>query len=589
MLMYLRPPAADLEGRVRQRRPVSPADEFDERAVGPLADHLHDLVPQADVHGLGPDERLVGVGAPPVEVRPAVTPVAPLPLPQRRGDMAVAVGLVDPAQRELPAHLGLPVERAFAARHRGLVQGAARPGVEARPVEEDAGSVDESGDGLALGVHLDGAPAPVGLLLELPLVSAEALRQPLDPALVGLVGEVRAVRAATLLELRRRPGEHALAPSTEDAGPWARQERHVEHPGAFLVGILERDPLVQVRGLGRLHRGERSSGQDGPMRNSGEPAGAALAALVADLQSALGAGRVRAEPHELGLYAHDASIVEGGDAPVVCFPTSTAEVQACVRIARAHGRPFTPRGAGTGLAGGAVPLGGPVVIVTTKMNRICSIDPGERVAWVEPGVVNLDLTRALAPYGLHFAPDPSSQQACSIGGNVANNSGGPHCLAYGVTSAHVLALEVVLPDGSVAVLGGLDAEPPGYDLRGVFVGSEGTCGIATRIAVRLTPDPPAVRTLLVDFLSMDDAAECVSAIIAAGLVPAALEMMAGAMMDAVEAFVHAGYPTDAEAVLLVEIDGLPAFVDDAVDQVRRIASDHGARSVRVAADEAERQ
>jgi len=325
------------------------------------------------------------------------------------------------------------------------------------------------------------------------------------------------------------------------------------------------------------------------MRNSGEPAGAALAALVADLQSALGAGRVRAEPHELGLYAHDASIVEGGDAPVVCFPTSTAEVQACVRIARAHGRPFTPRGAGTGLAGGAVPLGGPVVIVTTKMNRICSIDPGERVAWVEPGVVNLDLTRALAPYGLHFAPDPSSQQACSIGGNVANNSGGPHCLAYGVTSAHVLALEVVLPDGSVAVLGGLDAEPPGYDLRGVFVGSEGTCGIATRIAVRLTPDPPAVRTLLVDFLSMDDAAECVSAIIAAGLVPAALEMMAGAMMDAVEAFVHAGYPTDAEAVLLVEIDGLPAFVDDAVDQVRRIASDHGARSVRVAADEAERQ
>jgi len=289
------------------------------------------------------------------------------------------------------------------------------------------------------------------------------------------------------------------------------------------------------------------------------------------------------------LYGHDASIVEGGDAAVVCFPLTTAEVQACVRSARQHGRPFTARGAGTGLAGGAVPLGGPVVIVTTKMNRIVSIDVDERVAWVEPGVINLDLTRALAPFGLHFAPDPSSQQACSIGGNVANNSGGPHCLAYGVTSAHVLAIEVVLPDGSLATLGALEAEPAGYDLRGVFVGSEGTLGIATQVAVRLTPDPPALRTLLVDFASMDDAAACVSAIIAAGLVPAALEMMAGDMIEAVEAFVHAGYPTDAMAVLLVEVDGLPAFVDDAVERVRSISRSHGARTVRVAADEAERQ
>ncbi len=260
-----------------------------------------------------------------------------------------------------------------------------------------------------------------------------------------------------------------------------------------------------------------------------------------------------------------------------------------MRLARAHGRPFTARGAGTGLAGGAVPLGGPVVIVTTKMNQIVSIDPDERVAWVEPGVINLDLTRALAPFGLHFAPDPSSQQACSIGGNVANNSGGPHCLAYGVTSAHVLAIEVVLPDGELAMLGGVDPEPAGYDLRGVFVGSEGTLGIATKMAVRLTPDPPALRTLLVDFLSMDDAAACVSAIIGAGLVPAALEMMTGAMIEAVEAFVHAGYPTDAAAVLLVEVDGLPAFVDDAVELVRSVSEMHGARTVRVAADEAERQ
>jgi glycolate oxidase len=312
-------------------------------------------------------------------------------------------------------------------------------------------------------------------------------------------------------------------------------------------------------------------------------------ALVSDLRAALSDDRVRAEPHELELYGHDASIVTGGDAVVVCFPLTTAEVQSCVRLARKHGRPFTARGAGTGLAGGAVPLGGPVVVVTTKMNHIASVDPDERVAWVEPGVINLDLTRALAPFGLHFAPDPSSQQACSIGGNVANNSGGPHCLAYGVTSAHVLAVEVVLPDGSLTTLGGFDPEPAGYDLRGVFVGSEGTLGIATKVAVRLTPDPPALRTLLVDFTTMDDAAECVSAIIAAGLVPAALEMMAGDLIEAVEAFVHAGYPTDAAAVLLVEIDGLPAFVDDAVERVRSISYEHSARTVRVASDEAERQ
>ena len=311
--------------------------------------------------------------------------------------------------------------------------------------------------------------------------------------------------------------------------------------------------------------------------------------LEEELRAHLAADRVRTEPLELSLYGHDASIVEGGRAAVVCFPLSTEEVQACVRVARRHGRPLTARGAGTGLAGGAVPLGDPVVIVTTKMNEIVSVDPDERVAWVQPGVINLDLTRALAAHGLHFAPDPSSQQACSIGGNVANNSGGPHCLAYGVTSAHVLAIEVVLPDGEVTVLGGLDPEPDGYDLRGVFVGSEGTMGIATCIAVRLTPNPPAVRTLLVDFESVDDAAACVSAIIAGGLVPAALEMVAGGMIAAIEDFVHAGYPVDAAAVLLVEVDGLPAFVEDAAALVRAIAGANGARTVRVAADEMERQ
>jgi len=310
--------------------------------------------------------------------------------------------------------------------------------------------------------------------------------------------------------------------------------------------------------------------------------------LIADLRHVLAVDRVRSAALDLTLYGRDASLYDGGRAAVVCFPLSTDEVQACVRIARQHGRPFVARGSGTGLAGGAVPVGDPVVIVTTKMNRILEIDVDGRVAWVEPGVINLDLTRALAPYGLHFAPDPSSQQACSIGGNVANNSGGPHCLAYGVTSSHVLALEVVLPDASVAMLGGLDADPLGYDLRGVFVGSEGTLGIATRIAVRLTPNPPAVRTMLLDFESVDDAAAAVSEIIAAGIVPAALEMIEGRLIGAVEDFAHAGLPVDAAAVLLVEVDGLPGAVDRATAVVSSVGAEHGARAVRIAADEAER-
>jgi glycolate oxidase len=310
--------------------------------------------------------------------------------------------------------------------------------------------------------------------------------------------------------------------------------------------------------------------------------------VVAELRAALAPDRVRDGDLDRALYGRDASVISGR-AGIVCFPTSTEEVQACVRAAHRHGRPFTPRGSGTGLAGGAVPVGDPIVIVTTKMTRILSVDEDERVAWVEPGVVNLDLTRHLAPLELHFAPDPSSQQACSIGGNVANNSGGPHCLAYGVTSAHVLAIEVVLPDGEVAVLGGLEGEPAGLDLRGVFVGSEGTLGIATKVAVRLTPDPPAVVTMLLDFMDVEQAATTVSSIIAAGIVPAALEMMDARITKAAEDYVHAGYPTDAAAVLLVEIDGLPAGVAEAASRVTEIGLATGARTVRVAQDEAERQ
>lgn len=310
--------------------------------------------------------------------------------------------------------------------------------------------------------------------------------------------------------------------------------------------------------------------------------------LVAELAAALSPERVRAGAHERFLYGRDASTTPAGDASVVCFPESTAEVQACVRIARRHRLPFVARGSGTGLAGGAVPLDGAVVIVTTRMTRILDVDAGARVAWVEPGVLNLDLTRAVAPHGLRFAPDPSSQQACSIGGNVANNSGGPHCLSEGVTSAHVLALEVVLPDGELAVLGGLDPEPAGLDLRGAFVGSEGTMGIATRIAVRLVPVPPHVATMLLDFESLGAAAETVSAIIAEGIVPAAVEMLAGRMIAAVEEYVGAGFPVDAEAVLLVELDGLPAGVAASAAVVQAVGRRCDARTIRVAADEGER-
>ena len=291
---------------------------------------------------------------------------------------------------------------------------------------------------------------------------------------------------------------------------------------------------------------------------------------------------------EKQLYARDASTITVSAPGVVCLPVSTAEVQSCVRIARRHDRAITPRGAGTGLAGGAVPIDEPVVIVTTKMNRVLEIDVEERTAWVEPGVLNLDLTKQVTHLGLHYAPDPSSQQSCSIGGNVANNSGGPHCLLHGVTSAHVLAIEVVLPDGSVVMLGGEDPDPAGYDLRGAFVGSEGTMGIATRVLVRLMPNPPEVRTLLADFGSIRDACAAVSAIIADGMLPAALEMMDRNCIRAVENFAHAGLPMDAAAVLLVEVDGLIAGVDAAAAQIAAVCRSNGAGTVRVAATAEER-
>lgn len=312
-----------------------------------------------------------------------------------------------------------------------------------------------------------------------------------------------------------------------------------------------------------------------------------MSALADDLRAAIGDSLVRTGPLELSLYRRDASNMEGSTA-VVCLPESTEHVQACVRIAHRHGVPFVARGSGTGLSGGAVPLDGAVVIVTSKMNKILSIDAVNRQAWVQPGLLNLDLSRRIEHLGVHFAPDPSSQQTCSIGGNVANNSGGPHCLAEGVTASHVLAVQVVLPDGTVTMLGGEEPEPLGYDLRGVFVGSEGMLGIATQVCVKLTQNPPAVKTLLLDFDTVADGAETVSGIIAAGIVPAAVEMMDQLCLQAVEAYVHADLPVDAAAALLVEVVGLPNGLEADLERIVSIGREHHVRNIRVAKDDDER-
>jgi glycolate oxidase len=309
--------------------------------------------------------------------------------------------------------------------------------------------------------------------------------------------------------------------------------------------------------------------------------------LVQRLQTTLRPDQVRCTAAELHLYRHDASNLVG-DAAVVCFAESTEDVQAIVRVANEFDVPFVARGSGTGLAGGAVPMPGSIVISTSKMNRILSVDPINRLAWVEPGVLNLDLSRQIAHLGVHFAPDPSSQQTCSIGGNVANNSGGPHCLADGVTSAHVHAIEVVLPDGSLIELGGEEPEPDGYDLRGAFVGSEGMFGVATKICVKLMQNPPDVATMLLDFAEVADGAQLVSDIIADGIVPAAVEMMDQLCLQAVEEFIHAGLPVHQAAALLVEVVGLPAAVAAQVARIHELAASRNVGTVRVAADDAER-
>ena len=291
---------------------------------------------------------------------------------------------------------------------------------------------------------------------------------------------------------------------------------------------------------------------------------------------------------ELVVYRSDGLPGYSKQPRLAVFPRTRDELVAIVRLLADQRVPFVPRGAGTGLSGGA--LADDVVLVgLNRLTRILSIDPVERLAVVEPGVVNVALTRAATPYGLHYAPDPSSQAACTIGGNVAENAGGPHCLKYGVTLNHVRAITAILPDGEIVRLGNAEGEVDGYDLLGAFIGSEGCFGIALDVTVKLSPNPQAIRTLLADFTSVDAAARATSEIIASGILPAALEMMDAATIRAVEASIYAaGYPVDAEAILLIEVDGLEAGLEADVARVEAMCSAAGARTVRVARDDAER-
>jgi glycolate oxidase subunit GlcD len=311
--------------------------------------------------------------------------------------------------------------------------------------------------------------------------------------------------------------------------------------------------------------------------------------LIDALARIVGARWVRSRRAELATFTMDGLPTRESYPGVVVLPADAAQVREVVRLLYLVGVPFVARGAGTGLSGGALADPGTVLIALTRMNRIVALDPVRRRATVQPGVINARLTEAAAPHGLHYVPDPSSQTACTVGGNVAENAGGPHCLKYGVTTNHVVELEVVLPDGGVVRLGSPHGEPWGPDLVGLFVGSEGMFGIATEIVVRLEPLPTSVRTMLADFPSVRAASEAVSRVIASGIVPAAMEMMDQSCVAAVEASIYAaGYPTDAAAVLLVELDGNADAVEAETATVTAILRERGARDVQCASTPADR-
>jgi len=317
--------------------------------------------------------------------------------------------------------------------------------------------------------------------------------------------------------------------------------------------------------------------------------------ILDELRRIVGDEGVVAGDDELMVYECDAMTTHRSRPLAVVFPSSAEHVAGIVSLLSREGIAFGPRGAGTGLSSGAIALGceqgqRSVTIEMARMNRILEVDLPNRRAVVEPGVINIRLSQAVAPHGFYYAPDPSSQTACTIGGNVAENAGGPHCLKYGMTTNHILGLEVVLPSGEIVNLGADGADSIGYDLLGTFVGSEGTLGIVTKITVRITRLPQLVITLLADFLDINDASLAVSAIIAEGLLPAALEMIDGVTVRAVEASIYAaGYPTDAAACLIVELDGLRDGLEAQAQRAADICREYGARHVREARDEIERK
>lgn len=305
------------------------------------------------------------------------------------------------------------------------------------------------------------------------------------------------------------------------------------------------------------------------------------------LETKLGKRAVLSEPGDLKLYEYDGG-VDKGRPELIVFPRTTEDVVAIVNLAREYGALIVGRGAGTGLSGGAIARAGGVLISFARMNRILEIDiPNER-ALVQPGVVNLDISVAVQPFGYFFAPDPSSQRACTIGGNVAENAGGPHTLAHGVTTNHVLSLEAVLPDGSVIEAGHTAPDAPGYDLVGLLTGSEGTLALVTKICVRLMREPEAVRTMLAIYNTVDQAGDTVAALTAKGIIPVALEMLDGPMLRMVEEATHAGYPVDAAAVLLIEVEGLIESVEEDAAGIEQVCKACGAREFRIAQTAEER-
>ena len=312
-----------------------------------------------------------------------------------------------------------------------------------------------------------------------------------------------------------------------------------------------------------------------------------LAEATARLRKLLGAENVLSRAEDVMLYEYDAGVDKGTPGAVV-FPATTEDVSEIVKVAVAEAVPIVPRGAGTGLSGGAIAREGGIVIVFTRMNKILELDLANRRATVQPGVVNLDLSAAVEKHGLYFAPDPSSQKASTIGGNVAENSGGPHTLAHGVTVNHVTGLEVVLGDGRVAQFGGRVVDGCGYDMCGFFTGTEGTVGIITKITVKLTKKAEAVATLLAIYNTIDDGANSVVDITREGITPTALEMFDGLTLRSVEEATHAGYPMDAGAVLLIELEGLTEAVEEQAQAIERVCLANRAREVRRAKDEAER-